>query len=134
MNVLLLLKRAGVCAAAALRAPVVLPGCSDPSAPTATASAPSSTAATTTIAATTPTTLPTQAPIPTVGWCNATTLHVRSGPGTNYGSIGGLRYGEKVTIIGKEGDWYCISRNTEIGYVSAQYIQDTEVTGDPPQE
>ena len=66
---------------------------------------------------------------PSVGWCNATTLHVRKTPNQDYESIGGLSYGDKVTILGREGDWYKISFKGGEAYVNAQFIQATEITG-----
>ena len=35
-------------------------------------------------------------------------LNVRSGPGTNYGVVGGLAYNTKVTITGESNGWYKI--------------------------
>jgi curli biogenesis system outer membrane secretion channel CsgG len=34
------------------------------------------------------------------------TANVRSGPGTNYGIVGSVKQGEKLAILGEEGDWY----------------------------
>ncbi|MDD2363060.1 MAG: SH3 domain-containing protein [Oscillospiraceae bacterium] len=64
---------------------------------------------------------------PSVGWCNADSLRVRSGPGTEYNGIGGLKHGEKVTIVGREGDWYKIEFKDDFAFVSAQFIQSTEI-------
>lgn len=55
-------------------------------------------------------------------------MHIRSGPGTDYGAIGGLVTGEKVDILGREGDWYKIKFKDGVGYVSAQFISSTVVT------
>lgn len=52
----------------------------------------------------------------------ASDVIVRSGPGLDYDAIGGITYGEDVTILGKEGDWYRIQFGDQIGYISAQYI------------
>ena len=54
-------------------------------------------------------------------------LNVRSGPGTGYTAVGGLRNGAQTVILGQLSGWYQILfRNTEnqaaIGYVSAEYI------------
>ena len=54
-------------------------------------------------------------------------LNIRSGPGTAYTAIGGLRNGSRIIILGEEPGWYQILfRNTEdqavIGYVSADYV------------
>lgn len=74
-------------------------------------------AGTTAAVTTTPTTT-----APSIGWVVADSMHVRSGPGTDYGSIGGCKYGETVVILQKEGDWYQIQRETGVGYVNAQFI------------
>ena len=63
---------------------------------------------------------------PAAGWCNADTLRVRSGPGLDYNGIGGLKYGEQVTVLGQQGDWFQIKFKDGVAYVSAQYIQATE--------
>ena len=75
------------------------------------------------------TTTTTAAPVTSdVGYVNATTMHIRSGPGTDYGAIGGLKMGDQVKILGKEGDWYKIEFKETGGYVSAQFIQGSPVT------
>ena len=66
---------------------------------------------------------PTTAPVTGEGYCAVDSMNVRGGPGTDYFAIGGLKYGEKVEILGKEGDWYKIAFKDDVGYVSAQYIQ-----------
>lgn len=64
---------------------------------------------------------------------NATSLNVRSGPGTNYSIVGSLFSGEKVTVIsdvipsessGTPNGWYRITYNNNIstGYVYIDYI------------
>jgi uncharacterized protein YgiM (DUF1202 family) len=68
---------------------------------------------------------------PMPGWCAANGgLHVRQTPDTNYEAIGGLKYGEKVTIVGREGDWYKINFKDGTAYVNAGYISLTEVFPD----
>ncbi len=77
----------------------------------------------TTKSTTKPTTAPSSSPSDLKeGYCSASSLYVRTGPGTNYESIGGLVRGDKVTITGRSGDWYIIDFNGESAYVSAQYI------------
>lgn len=54
-------------------------------------------------------------------------LNIRSGPGTTYPSVGGLRNGAQTVILAQQNGWYQILfRNLEgqaaIGYVSADYI------------
>lgn len=94
----------------------------------------SSSAASTEPTASTTTTTTQPAPvIPSVGWCNADSLYVREQASPSAKVIGGMKFGEKVEILDKEGDWYKISFKVtvegvqyETAYVSAQYIQDTE--------
>lgn len=56
-------------------------------------------------------------------------LNVRSGPGTNYASIGGFNEGQQITVIGDlAGDWYKVrganrhDGNTITGYSHKDYI------------
>ncbi len=56
-----------------------------------------------------------------------TGLNVRSGPGTTYAAVGGLRDGAQVIVLSQQEGWYQILfRNPEgqaaIGYVSADYL------------
>ena len=56
-----------------------------------------------------------------------TGLNVRSGPGTSYNPIGGLRNNAQVIVLGQQEGWYQILfRNPDgqaaIGYVSADYL------------
>lgn len=70
----------------------------------------------------------------TVGWCNGDGVHIRKGAGTDYYSNGALYTGDKVTILGKEGDWYKIryaKGDNGVGYVNAQFISATEVAAKP---
>ena len=52
----------------------------------------------------------------------ASSLNLRSGPGTNYARIGGISRGASVTLLEKSGSWYKISYNGTQGYVSAEYL------------
>ena len=52
----------------------------------------------------------------------STNLRVRSGAGTNYGVLGYLTNGSKVSITGENGSWYAINYNGKTGYVSKEYI------------
>lgn len=61
---------------------------------------------------------------PAIGWVNADELRIRPEPNTDKWPIGGLKEGEQVTVLGKEGDWYKIQfKKDQPGYVSAQFIQ-----------
>ena len=78
-----------------------------------------------TTAVTSVTTTPTTTAVvyPTVGYCVADpSMYVRSQPAPYAEVIGGLAYGEEVSIVGKEGDWYKIAFKDDFAYVSAQYI------------
>lgn len=69
-----------------------------------------------------------------VGWCNGDGVWIRNGPGTDYYGVGALYTGDKVTVLGKEGDWYEIKYakgNNGVGYVNAQFISATEVEAKP---
>ena len=62
-----------------------------------------------------------------VNLASGSTLNVRSGPGTSYGSIGTLSAGATVKITGKDKNtnWYRINYNGKEGYVSNSYIEIT---------
>lgn len=74
---------------------------------------------------------------PCVGYATDS-LNVRQDPSTDKDAIGGLDKGDRVTIVGREGDFYKIEWNSfdgnfegEYAYVSAQYIS-ASVDGDTP--
>ena len=65
---------------------------------------------------------------PCIGYATDS-LNVRRDASINYDAIGGLEKGDKVTIVGREGDFYKIEWSSfdgnfdgEYAYVSAQYI------------
>ncbi|EAY20179.1 hypothetical protein TVAG_021240 [Trichomonas vaginalis G3] len=49
-------------------------------------------------------------------------VNVRSGPGTNYGRIGGLLRGKSAPVTGSSGDWWQVSFNGRTGYVHSDYV------------
>lgn len=55
---------------------------------------------------------------------NTNTLNLRSGPTTNFASIGTLNRNTNVTIIGKNGGWYKVKVDTTslVGWVSGIYL------------
>ncbi|MGL5616214.1 MAG: SH3 domain-containing protein [Sarcina sp.] len=55
----------------------------------------------------------------------SSSLNVRSGAGTNYSTIGSLKNGETIKIIGEKSGWYEISYSGKVGYVSKKYIKIT---------
>ena len=65
------------------------------------------------------------------GTVQASSLNVRSGPGTQYSPIGSLSRGATVTIVGVSGGFYRIRYGSGTGYVSKDYIRLTEVEPDP---
>jgi len=80
---------------------------------------------------TTSVTRPGELASPMIGYCNGDGVLVRNDPGTATGvGVGGLQFGEMVTVIGKIGDWYQLQPHPNWGggvdvYVSAQFIQFT---------
>lgn len=68
------------------------------------------------------------AAIPSEGWITADSMRVRGGAGLTFEVVGGITYGEKVEILGKEGDWYKIRFGDGVGYVSGHYLSFTEPT------
>ncbi len=60
----------------------------------------------------------------TYGVVTASSLNVRSGPGTNYNVVGSLLNGTRVEILGTNSNgWHKISHNNSTGYVSGEYIR-----------
>jgi hypothetical protein len=76
----------------------------------------------------TPEVPPTPEPTPTPETArlviNNPTLNVRSGPGTNYGTIGQARNGERYDVLGQNAasSWYQINFNGQTGWVAGQYV------------
>lgn len=60
---------------------------------------------------------------PLRGWCSEDSVYVRSGPGKEYGAIGGAHKGEQFSVLGREGDWYKVQHGEDEGYISAQFIR-----------
>lgn len=58
------------------------------------------------------------------GTVNAKTgIYLRSGPGTNHKRISSLYYGNKVSILGRSGNWYHVrTRSGATGYCCADYV------------
>lgn len=58
------------------------------------------------------------------GIVTASALNVRSGPGTNYKSIGLVYKNEYVRVFAKVGDWYVVQTEKDlIGAVSTKYVR-----------
>ena len=58
----------------------------------------------------------------TTKYVNASSLNVRSGPGTSYSIVGGLSDGAKVDVISESNGWAKIVYNDGEAYVSAKYL------------
>jgi uncharacterized protein YvpB len=59
----------------------------------------------------------------------ATKLHFRTGPGTQYKSMGLINQGTVLNVIHKESNgWYKISFNGKTGYVSGDYVSSSTGT------
>ena len=50
------------------------------------------------------------------------TLHLREGPGTDTTSLGYVRDGAKVTVLGESGEWYRLRHDGTVGYLKKKYI------------
>ena len=99
-----------------------------PSMATTAPSATSSTAATSASAAVTTVASGSLDSFPCVGY-TTDSLNVRRDASTDYDAIGGLDKGDKVTIVGEEGDFYKIEWSSfdgnfegQYAYVSKQYV------------
>ena len=58
------------------------------------------------------------------GLVTATTLNVRSGPGTKYSVVTTVRKNEYIRVFAGVGDWYIIQTEEDyIGAVSKKYIK-----------
>ena len=57
------------------------------------------------------------------GIVTASSLNIRSGPGTKNHVVGMVVKGKKVTVYEKTGEWYRITYNGINGYVHSSYIQ-----------
>jgi len=53
----------------------------------------------------------------------ASSLNVRSGPGTNYKRIGSLPRNRQVELLAKQGAWYKIKYGSGVGYVHGNYLK-----------
>jgi hypothetical protein len=53
---------------------------------------------------------------------NTDTLRVRQGPGTNFAQIGSVKRGDKFDVVSQSGNWYQITVNGQLGWVSGSYV------------
>ncbi len=70
--------------------------------------------------------------LPDVVWVVADQLTVSDAAGLGNAVIGGLQYGDRVAVLGREGDWLKIDFAGAVGYISRQYVQYTDPAIDPP--
>lgn len=61
------------------------------------------------------------------GVVNDTRVNMRSGPGTNYRSLGKFTRGEKAYIVGINNKWYKVIYNDQICYIRSDYLDVTEI-------
>ncbi len=60
----------------------------------------------------------------TTGLVTASTLNVRSGPGTNYGIVTTVKKGEYIRVFAGVGSWYIVQVEGDyVGAVSQQYVK-----------
>ncbi|WP_459501877.1 C40 family peptidase [Bacillus sp. C1] len=53
----------------------------------------------------------------------ATSLHVRTGPATYHGVIGGVLNGQTLDVTGVENGWFKINHHGKTGYVSSEFVK-----------
>ncbi|MGL4731694.1 MAG: SH3 domain-containing protein [Clostridium sp.] len=63
---------------------------------------------------------------------NGNSVNFRKGPSTSYSSIGKLNKGDKVGYISESNGWSKISYNGQIGYMSSQYLSNSDGNVNPP--
>lgn len=57
-----------------------------------------------------------------IGFVNATSLKLRSSAATTASTLDTAVRGECVAVIAKEGDWYKVNYNLQVGYMHADYL------------
>ena len=55
---------------------------------------------------------------------NNTGLNLRTGPGKNYPSMGQYKGGSYVMVLQKGNDWWKVSAQGRVGYMSAEFLKD----------
>ncbi len=66
---------------------------------------------------------------PIIGTISAANLNIRVKPSVKYSAVARLKYGDKVTILRKQGDWYEITApQNAIVWVAANYIKNGQTT------
>ena len=59
-------------------------------------------------------------------YVNANKLNVRSGPATNYSTVGQAKIGESVSVAAEQNGWMLIKYNKKLGWASASYLSTTK--------
>ena len=72
-----------------------------------------------------------QPQVPAFGTVSASTLNVRSGPGTSFDKVATLSFGAPVEIIEELDEWYHIQSDPITGYVSKEYITVEQTVQNP---
>ena len=102
----------------------------DTQVPTLTLISPTPTAAVPTVTlAPTLTPLPTVTPVPTglTATVNALTgVNLRSGPGTNYPTLGSAQPGALISVLAVYDDWAYVSLDDQFAWISAQFVGTSE--------
>lgn len=57
-----------------------------------------------------------------IGWVTATSLRLRKDPSTHAQILDNAENGEVVVIISKQGDWYKVNYNLQVGYMHSDYV------------
>jgi hypothetical protein len=60
---------------------------------------------------------------PKPGICTADILRIRKGPAVSFTEFGQLARGDRFDVIGKEGAWHRIRRNSIEGFVHGDYVR-----------
>lgn len=59
---------------------------------------------------------------------NGTGLNLRTGPGKGYPSMGQYQGGSYVMVLQKGADWWKVSADGQVGYMSTEYLRDGVLT------
>ena len=57
-----------------------------------------------------------------VAFVTASSLRLRSGPGSNYATTGYAGKDEVVVLLEKSGEWYKVNYNLKVGYMHSKYL------------
>ena len=64
---------------------------------------------------------------PFIGKVKATELNIRGGPSDKYGVLARLKYGDTLTVLSQQNDWYQVTPTAGIAfYVSTKYLHVTK--------